>query len=70
VQAAVTAELEDLLVRDAVPSGTILISRMREAASIAAGEMNNAFTSPTADVPHATGHIATLGTITFTTLAS
>lgn len=70
VQAAVIAELEDLLTRDAVPAGTILISRMREAASIAAGEENNSFISPTADVPNATGHIATLGTVTFSTLVT
>lgn len=70
VQAAVIAELEDLLTRDAVPAGTILISRMREAVSIAAGEENNAFISPTADVTNATGHIATLGTVTFSTLST
>jgi len=70
VQAAVIAELEDLLTRDAVPGGTILISRMREAVSIAAGEENNAFISPTADVTNATGHIATLGTVTFSGLGT
>lgn len=70
VQAAVIAELDDMLTRDAVPGGTILISRMREAVSIAAGEENNAFVSPTADVANATGHIATLGTVTFSTLGT
>lgn len=70
VQAAVIAELEDLLTRDAVPGGKILISRMREAVSIAAGEENNAFISPTADVTNATGHIATLGTVTFSALGT
>jgi uncharacterized phage protein gp47/JayE len=70
VQAAVVAELEDLIVRDAVPAGKILISRMREAVSIAAGEDNNEFISPNADVTNATGHISTLGTVTFSTLGS
>lgn len=70
VQAAVIAELEDLIVRDAVPAGKILISRLREAVSIAAGEDNNAFISPTTDVTNATGHISTLGTVTFSTLGS
>ncbi len=65
VQAAVLAELKDLLTRDAVPGGTILISRLREAVSIAAGESNNQITSPTADVTHATGQMAVLGTVTF-----
>lgn len=70
VRAAVTAELEDLIIRDSVPAGTTLISRLREAVSIAAGESDNSITSPSANVPHATGHIATLGTITFTTLGA
>ena len=70
VQAAVIAELDDMLTRDAVPGGKILISRMREAVSIAAGEENNAFISPTADVTNATGNISTLGTVTFSALGT
>ena len=42
VQNAVLAELNDLLLRDAVPGGTILISRLREAVSIATGVLDNA----------------------------
>lgn len=70
VQAAVIAELQDFITRDSVPAGTTLISRLREAVSIAAGEENNSFISPTADVTHATGYIATLGTVTFSTLGT
>lgn len=65
VQAAVRAEVADLIVRDAKPGAPTLISRLREAVSLAAGESDNAITSPTADVAHATGHIAIPGTITF-----
>lgn len=65
VQAAVQAELVDLLVRDSAPGQPILISRLREAVSIAAGEANNQIVSPTADVAAATGHMAVLGTITW-----
>jgi len=65
VQAAVRAEVADLIVRDSVPGQPILISRLREAVSVAAGEADNAITSPTTDVAHATGHMATPGTITF-----
>lgn len=68
VQAAVQAELQDLITRDAEPGGTILISRLREAVSIAAGEENNQIVTPTADVTHATGHMAVLGTITWQSL--
>jgi len=65
VQEAVRAEFDDLIIRDSKPGATTLISRLREAVSIAAGESDNAITSPTADVPHATGHMAIPGTITF-----
>ena len=67
VRAAVTAELADLFLRDAAPAGTILLSRMREAVSLAAGETNSAVTSPGADHTSAAGYIPVLGTITFST---
>lgn len=65
VRDAITAELKDLLRREAVPGGTILISHIREAISIAAGEHDHALTVPAADVTHSTGEIATLGVITW-----
>lgn len=65
VQAAVTAELDDAITRDAEPNGTTYISRLREAVSIATGEANNLFVTPTADVTHSGGQIATPGTYTF-----
>lgn len=73
VQAAVTAELKDLFsresnVEDGTGSGIIFISKIREAVSIAAGEDNNAITSPTGNIEPSIGEIATLGNITFTSL--
>lgn len=65
VQASVRAEVEDLIVRDSKPGSPILISRLREAVSIAAGEADNQITSPIADVPHSAGHMAVPGTIVF-----
>mgnify|MGYP001301442666 CR=1 FL=1 len=65
VQAAVEAELRDLLSREAEPGGTILISHLREAISLAAGETDHALISPVADITHTTGQIATMGTITW-----
>lgn len=65
VRDAVTAELLDLITRSAQPGGTLLISQLREAVSIAAGESNNQIVTPTADVVSPTGHMPTLGTITF-----
>lgn len=68
VQNAVRAEVDDLIERDAEPGGLILISRLREAVSLAAGEDNNQIVTPTSDVSHATGHMAIPGTFTFSSL--
>lgn len=65
VQAAVEAELADLIAREAVPGGTLLLSHVREAVSIAAGETDNVVTSPAADVAVDPGEITTLGTVTW-----
>jgi uncharacterized phage protein gp47/JayE len=65
VKAAVQAELQDLLRREATPGGTLLVSHIREAISVAAGETNHVLVTPAADVAHAAGQIATLGTITW-----
>lgn len=65
VQAAVEQELQDLLTREAEPGGTILLSHIKEAISIAAGEYDHALTLPAADVDHDTGEIATMGVVTW-----
>jgi uncharacterized phage protein gp47/JayE len=67
-QAAVTAELADLHLRESIPGGTLPISKIREAVSISAGVTDSAVTVPTADVVAGTGVIKTLGAITFATL--
>jgi len=65
VQAAVEASLQDMLKREAVPGGTILLSHIREAISIAAGETDHDLVSPVADVTASTGELITLGAITW-----
>ena len=65
VQTAVQTELEDLLRREAEPGGTILLSHIREAISIADGETDHVLVAPTADVTHNTGEIAVMGAITW-----
>lgn len=65
VKDAIGAELKDLLRREAAPGGTILLSHIREAISIAAGETDHALDAPAADVAHATGEIATFGSVTW-----
>ena len=62
VQAAIEAEVQDLILRAAEPGATILISHLREAISIAAGEADHALTDPSADITHTTGQIAVVGT--------
>lgn len=66
IRTAVEAELKDMLRRDAEPGGTILISHIREAISIATGEEDHVVSVPAGNVNHTTGQIATMGTITWT----
>lgn len=65
VRAAVQAELADLIDRVAEPEGTVLLSQINEAISIAPGEQDHVVLSPTADVVMGPGQIAVLGTITW-----
>lgn len=65
VRLAVAAELRALIRRDAAPAKTLLISRIREAISISAGEDDHVLISPSSNVLHGIGEIATMGTITW-----
>ena len=65
VQAAVQAELQDLLLREAEPGGTLLLSHIRAAISAAAGENDYALVSPSANVVNTTGNMSTMGSITW-----
>jgi uncharacterized phage protein gp47/JayE len=65
-RAAVTAELTDLIRRDAEPGGTILLSQIETAIGVAEGVTNFVITLPAGNVTHATGHMATMGIVTFT----
>lgn len=65
VRGAVEAELEDLLLREAEPGATLLLSAIRTAIGTAAGLEDYTLTSPAADVTHTTGQLPVLGTITW-----
>lgn len=70
VQAAITAELDDLFAREGRPGGTIQNSWIREAISRATGETSHALTllnggSPSANVVQASNAVAYLSTITW-----
>ena len=65
VQAAIREDLADLFRRSGEPGGTILISHIREAISIAAGEMDHEVIAPLSNVEMETGYLPMLGEVTF-----
>lgn len=64
-KAAIAAELADFIEREAKPGGTLYLSRINEAISIATGETDHVLTAPAANVVSATGHLSTMGAITW-----
>lgn len=79
VQAAILAQLIELVRTDAAPAGAwagpsetydgkILLSRINEAISLAVGEEDHNVLSPLTDFTPSTGQLAVLGTITWQTL--
>lgn len=66
-QAAVEAELADLILREGEPGGTIYLAQIETAVGNALGEGGNfTIATPSADIVNSTGYITTLGTVTFT----
>lgn len=65
IQAAVQAELADLLVRAGSPGGTLLLSDIDEAIKAAPGLTDFQLPSPTASVTYTTGQLPVMGTITW-----
>jgi uncharacterized phage protein gp47/JayE len=65
VQAAVLAELKDLLRHDGEPGGTLLLSHINEAISLAEGETDHILIAPAANVAYAPGEIAVMGAVTW-----
>lgn len=65
VKAAIEEELRDLLRREGEPGGMILLSHIREAISIAAGEVDHTLTVPAGNVVAAAGHLPVFGAITW-----
>lgn len=65
VRAAVEEELKDFLSRESEPGGTLLLSQINEAISIADGEMDHILTVPNANVVAASGQLKTFGVVTW-----
>lgn len=68
VRAAIEAELRDLFKREGKPNGTIYISRIREAISVASGEFDHVLVSPVANIEMAFGEMPDVGIITWEAL--
>lgn len=66
IRAAVTAELRSFLFRDGYPTGTLVLSRINEAISVATGEYSHVLVTPAADISIANNELATLGNISWT----
>lgn len=60
VRAAIAAELADLFRREAEPGGVLLLSRMNEAISLAAGEYDHVLLSPAGNVVAPPGYLPVL----------
>ncbi len=65
IRAAVIAELNSLFLRDGIPSGTIHLSRISEAISIATGEYAHRLDAPTANIVLGNVELPVLGTVTW-----
>lgn len=65
VRAAIQTELEDLLVREGAPGGTITRSQLSSAISAAAGEVSHVLDAPAADVAFTSAQVPILGTLSF-----
>jgi uncharacterized phage protein gp47/JayE len=65
VRTAVEDSLRSLLKREAEPGGTLLLSRIREAISVAAGESNHVLGAPLFDVGSNPNELIVPGTVTW-----
>jgi uncharacterized phage protein gp47/JayE len=65
VRYAVLAELAALFIREAVPGRHILISHIREAISVAAGEWDHVLVSPTENLQARPQELLVLGGVEF-----
>lgn len=65
VRSAASAALADLVEREGEPGGTLLISRIRSAISLAPGVEDYDLQSPTANVEHDTGVLPVWGGVTW-----
>lgn len=68
VQGAILDELKDLFFRECSPGSTLKISKIREAVSIAAGELDSIISSHQADITSSSDELLTLGSVSFNSI--
>lgn len=68
VRNAIQAEIKDLFRREAKPGGTLYISRIREAISVATGEFDHVLLTPNANVVMTFGQMPVVGNFTWDAL--
>ena len=66
VRAAVAQNLADLFRREGAPGAGVFLSHIREAISLAAGEVDHVLAAPAADIAAGPGEVPVLGGVTFT----
>jgi uncharacterized phage protein gp47/JayE len=65
VKSAIEAEIRAFFKRESVPGGTLYLSRIREAVSVAAGEFDNAVLIPNENVEREFGDLSVVGNFTW-----
>ena len=65
IRSAVELELMDMIDRDAEPGGTIYLSRIQEAISLAEGEFDHELIAPVTNFVSASGYMATFDDVTW-----
>ena len=65
MQTAVQSAINNYIVENGYPGGTIYLSKLNEAVANVSGIVDNAITSPTANIAVGSNQLATLGTITW-----
>ena len=65
IRAAVQAELADFFARESEPGGTLWLSRINEAISLAEGEFRHVLELPSVDVEASPGVLSVFGDVSF-----
>lgn len=68
IRNAIMAEVHDFFKREAIPGGTMYLSRLSEAISTASGEFRHVLVTPNANIVRTYGQLSVVGTFTWDSL--